>query len=159
MFSLIDWLKKQANKSAKNSGKNKNKRNNVARTTRSNSKGNQGARRANTVVRNAVGTGSNTGRRGGIVISNKTAAKIKNEQQKKRQQTQSLTGTEKYKELQKKRAEAAKRGGNRTREERKQTIETTKDRLKHVYEANAKSIADQTKKALEKNKGIDALGQ
>ena len=30
--------------------------------------------------------------------------------------------------------------------------------MKHVYEANSKSISDQTKKALEKSQNIDALG-
>ena len=154
---LLDWLKKQARKSAQSSGKNKTKRNNVARTTRSNSKGNN-SKQAQTAGKKTVQKTVNTVKRGGVVISNKTATKIKNEQQKKKQQSQSLTGTEQYKKLQKKREEAAKRGGNRTREDRKQAAETTKERLKHVYEANAKSISDQTKKALEKNKGIDALG-
>ena len=155
---LLDWLKKQARKSAQSSGKNKTKRNNVARTTRSNSKGNN-SKQAQTAGKKTVQKTVNTVKRGGVVISNKTAAKIKSEQQKKKkQQSQSLTGTENYKKLQKKREEAAKRGGNRTREQRKESIEATKNRLKHVYEANAKSIADQTKKALEKSQNIDALG-
>lgn len=155
---LLDWLKKQARKSAQSSGKNKTKRNNVARTTRSSSKGNN-SKQAQTAGKKTVQKTVNTVKRGGVVISNKTAAKIKSEQQKKKkQQSQSLTGTENYKKLQKKREEAAKRGGNRTREQRKESIEATKNRLKHVYEANAKSIADQTKKALEKSQNIDALG-
>lgn len=155
---LLDWLKKQARKSAQSSGKNKTKRNNVARTTRSNGKGNN-SKQAQTAGKKTVQKTVNTVKRGGVVISNKTAAKIKSEQQKKKkQQSQSLTGTENYKKLQKKREEAAKRGGNRTREQRKESIEATKNRLKHVYEANAKSIADQTKKALEKSQNIDALG-
>ena len=152
---LLDWLKKQARKSAQSSGKNKTKRNNVARTTRSNSKGNN-SKQAQTAGKKTVQKTVNTVKRGGVVISNKTAAQIKKkQQQKKKQQSQSLTGTENYKKLQKKREEAAKRGGNRTREDRKRAAEAwkgnsdeIKKRFSHVYNT---ITADSTKSVHDRN--------